>query len=293
MSEEHRPTPPEERHSWEPSRTEPNAEWSAGEQAQPHRERDSEGEYGTEASGESAVSGDGESGRPRRGKPLLSRFLNFFGIPTAPGVDWALDWVQVLAIAGLLAWGTMSFGMVRMRVPTGSMEPTIVPGDSFFVDKLSYLVGLQAPRPGDIVVFWHTENGRMCREHEFLFWSWGELEPCKERYVKRLIGVGGQTVTIRKGSIFINGERMEGPAFGRDYVCNTAAPRDPQSRDAEGCNWNVPDGKYFVLGDNTRNSSDSRFWGFVDQEAFIGEPFFRVWPPERIGPMNGYFGSGR
>jgi len=74
------------------------------------------------------------------------------GIPTSPGVEWVLDWLQVIAIAGVLAWAVMTYGVVRMRVPTGSMEPTIMPGDSFFVDKFTYLVGLNKPEPGDIII---------------------------------------------------------------------------------------------------------------------------------------------
>ena len=226
-----------------------------------------------------------------RARPLLARFLNALGIPTSPGVNWALDWLQILVIAGLLAWGTMTYGVVRMRVPTGSMEPTIMPGDSFFVDKFSYITGFEQPEPGDIVVFWHTERGRMCRSN-FLIWEWGELRPCRERYVKRLAGVGGQTVTIRQGKVYIDGQLMTDPAFSHDYVCSSSDPRDSALRTNE-CTWEVPEGKFFVLGDNTRNSSDSRYWGFADMSDFIGEPFFRVWPPKRIGPMNGYFGSPR
>lgn len=230
---------------------------------------------------------------PSGPKPFIARVINRIGIPTRPGIDWALDWIQVLAIAGLLAWGVMSYGIVRMRVPTGSMEPTIMPGDSFFVDKFSYLLGVNSAESGDIVVFWHTDNARMCRAHQFLYWSWGELEPCEERYVKRLVAIGPADVTIRQGSVYVNGERQSGPAFDRDYVCRAGAPRSPETRDAEGCSWEIPEGKMFVLGDNTRNSSDSRYWGFADTGTLIGEPFFRVWPFDRIGPMNGYFGGGR
>lgn len=241
------------------------------------------------------LSPEGEGEPTRRHKPLLSRLLNALGIPTSPGVDWVLDWLQILLIAGLLAWATMTFGVVRMQVPTGSMEPTIMRGDSFFVDKFTYLVGLQKPEPGDIIVFWHTESGRMCRSKIQLGpwkWEWGELRPCRERYVKRLIAVGPATVTIKQGKIYLNGQLLTDPAFQRDYVCSNADPRDPSLRTNE-CTWEVPPGKMFVLGDNTRNSSDSRYWGFADVGDFIGEPFFRVWPPGRIGPMNGYFGSER
>lgn len=231
--------------------------------------------------------------QPPGPKPFLSRMVNKIGIPTRPGVDWALDWIQVLVIAGILAWVVMNYGIVRMRVPTGSMEPTIMPGDSFFVDKFTYLMGMNPPEPGDVVVFWHTDNTRMCPANQFLYWSWGEMEPCKERFVKRLITEGPAEVAIRQGDVYVDGERMEGPAFDRDYVCRAGAPRNPEARDNGGCSWEVPDGKIFVLGDNTRNSSDSRYWGFADASTLIGEPFFRVWPVNRIGPMNGYFGSGR
>lgn len=234
-----------------------------------------------------------ESEQPSGPKPFIARVINRIGIPTAPGVDWALDWIQVLAIAGLLAWGVMSYGIVRMRVPTGSMEPTIMPGDSFFVDKFSYLLGLNHAEPGDIVVFWHTDSAQMCRENRILYWEWGELEPCQERYVKRLVAIGPAAVSIRQGDIYINDELQDDPAFDRDYVCRAGAPRNPEARDAEGCSWEIPDGKMFVLGDNTRNSSDSRYWGFADTSTLIGEPFFRVWPVDRIGPMNGYLGGGR
>jgi len=245
---------------------------------------------------EGASVGPSEPQAPRH-KPLFSRLFNALGIPTSPGVDWALDWLQVILIAGLLAWGTMSFGMVRMRVPTGSMIPTIQEGDSFFVDKFSYLLGLKHPKPGDIIVFWHTESGRTCRSGFQIGpweWRWGDPKPCRERYVKRLIGMGGQTVTIRQGKIHIDGQSLTDPAFNRDYVCNNSeASTPPALRSPEGCSWTVPPGHYFVLGDNTTNSSDSRYWGFAKEEDFIGEPFLRVWPFDRIGFMNGYFGSPR
>lgn len=223
-----------------------------------------------------------EPPQPERPKPLLARLLNGLGFSTSPGVEWGLDWLQVLVVAGLLAWFTMSYVVVRMEVPTGSMEPTIMPGDSFFVDKVSYDLGLKHPKPGDIIVFWHYESAPKCRDG-FLLWHWGPRHGCWVRYVKRLVAVGGQTVQLKGNcKVTINGKPLDSPAFARCY----------EARGRMGTSvWKVPPGSYFALGDNTENSSDSRYWGFLKASEFIGEPFLRVWPFGRLGFMNGYLGS--
>ncbi len=212
--------------------------------------------------------------RQTSSKPLLAKVLNYIGIPTRPLIDILLDWVQVLLLAAALAGLTMSFVIVRIRVPTGSMEPTIHAGSSFFVDKLSF--SFRDPMPGNIIVFWHNESPEK-----------------RVRYVKRLVATGGQKVKIKdcvkyprvNCGIYVNGERLldTNSAFDRPYYSNGKMGEQE---------WIVPKDSYFVLGDNSRNSLDSRFWGFVDQKDFIGEPFLRVWPPNEIGLMNSYFGTG-
>ncbi len=214
-----------------------------------------------------------------RPKPWLARVLNRRGIETTPGMEWALDWLQIIIIAVVLALVTMNFVIVRMRVPTGSMEPTILPGSSFFVDKISFY--FRKPKPGDIIVFWHNEGT--------------DEAPRWVRYVKRLIAVGGQTVQIKDCYVYVNGVPMTDDAFNHpghphpDRQCyyNSGKMGDQM--------LTVPPGHYFVLGDNSRNSLDGRFWDFpfVCEKDFIGEPFLKVWPPNQIGFMNGYFGSPR
>ena len=113
------------------------------------------------------------------------------------------------------------------------------------------------------------------------------LRERRMRYVKRLIAVGGQTVHIRGGNIYTDGERLTDPAFDRFY--SSADPRMEYGVTPT----EVPAEHWFVLGDNTNNSWDSRYWGFVDERDFIGEPFLRVWPLDRFGLMNGYFGLNR
>lgn len=101
----------------------------------------------------------------------------------------------------------------------------------------------------------------------------------KIMYVKRLIAIGGQTVQIRGGDIYIDGEKLEGERFDRYYYSNDTRLQygiEPTL---------VPEGDYFMLGDNSADSFDSRFWGFVPQKDIVGVPYIRVWPLNRFGLM--------
>lgn len=100
------------------------------------------------------------------------------------------------------------------------------------------------------------------------------------RYVKRLVAVGGQTVQIVDGDLYINGEKLEDPRFDRYYYSNR-----PEFRYAVEPTL-VPEGHFFMLGDNSNNSFDSRYWGFVEEADIIGVPYLRVWPLNRFGLMH-------
>jgi len=274
---------------------------------------------------------------------MIIRLVHRLGYKPGRVASEILEWIEVLVVAGLLAFLVINFVTVRMSVPTGSMIPTIDPHDSFFVDKISYY--FRDPHPGDIIVFWHTEavyinkvtsntpagaagvpSGKQLIgiNNEPIFSASGADELIASlpdgtditlilagggryslgpkpagakslrdlgitvrerriRYVKRLIAVGGQTVQIKGGHVYVDGKQLTGPRFDRYYYSN-----DPRMRYGI-TPTKVPKGKYFVLGDNSADSYDSRYWGFVDAKDFIGEPYFRIWPLNRFGPMNGYF----
>lgn len=277
----------------------------------------------------------------------ILRLVRRFGYNPGRVSSEILEWVEVGVVALVLAFLVIIFVTVRMHVPTDSMYPaingdrSIFKADSFFVDKISY--HFRVPKPGDIVVFWHTEavlvkevkdGSRAARAglnvkdriiyinqqavaagadeiiaslpegtHIYLaLYEGRQLDlglrevgidsladlgilgrENKVRYVKRLIAVGGQTVYIKGGDIYLNEEKLKGERFDRHYTSS-----DPRMRYGV-IPTLVPEGKWFVLGDNSDDSWDSRFWGFVDEDDFIGEPYLRVWPLPRFGPMNGYF----
>jgi signal peptidase I len=154
------------------------------------------------------------------------------------------------------------------RIPSSSMEPTLhcaKPGDwclagtndRVLVNRLAY--DFESPKRGQIVVFTAPP-------------ATGRCGPCDggSTFVKRLIGLPGDTVTERNGFIFVNAKRLSEP-----YV-------DPAFRDHESGRWHVPAGHYFFLGDDRVHSCDSRVWGSVPRHSLIGPVLLTYWPPGRV-----------
>lgn len=157
-------------------------------------------------------------------------------------------------------------------VPTGSMEPTLLPGDVVWIDKTSF--GPTVPFINKQVITW----GRPARGDVITF-----VPPHTDQlYVKRVMAIPGDTILIQGMQIYINGVQLEqellfgsnDAIFGMEYIDgkrhsfklskNVDAPYITQS-------VTLPEGKYFVMGDHRNNSADSRFWGFVSQENIMGK----------------------
>jgi len=178
------------------------------------------------------------------------------------------EWAESIIIALILALIIRTFVVQAFKIPSGSMIPTFEIGDRIFVNKFIYgarlpftdirLPALRQPARGDIVVFLSPEAP-------------------KKDFVKRLAATGGERVQIKNGNIYINGNRIEIPeSVGSNYYYNRG------DYGKEGESVTVPDDCYFMLGDNSANSRDSRYWGFVPKKNIIGKAICIYWPIQRM-----------
>ena len=167
----------------------------------------------------------------------------------------ALSWVRDLAFSVLIAVILIVFIYQPVKVEGTSMMPTLTDQERIFINKFTYHFGLGSIDRGDMVVFWFP------------------LDPSKS-YIKRVIGLPGDTVYIDAGQDFVNDR-----ALTESYV-----PEDYRDR----VSWEehrVPPDEYFVLGDHRSSSSDSRAWGFVKREKIYGKAVFVYWPLKNIGRL--------
>lgn len=175
------------------------------------------------------------------------------------------EYAEAIIIALLLALFIRTFVVQAFKIPSGSMEPTLLIGDHLLVSKFVYgvrnpfsgevWVELGEPERYDVVVFKYPQN------------------PSQD-YIKRVIGLPGETVEIRDKKVYVDGRPIDDPrAVFRD---DEILPAGRQPRDNFGPE-KVEPGELFVMGDNRDNSHDGRFWGMVDHTALRGRAFILYW----------------
>jgi signal peptidase I len=177
------------------------------------------------------------------------------------------EWTESIVTAFILAMIIRIFVVQAFKIPTGSMRLTLVEGDIILVNKFLYgaklplvdirLPAVRKPQRGDVIVFIYPENP-------------------KKDFIKRLIATEGESVEIKDGTIYINDLPLLDPVFSQKYYYN----RGDYAQ--EGQKTIVPKNSYFVLGDNSQSSQDSRYWGFVPEKNVIGKAFIIYWPLNRI-----------
>jgi signal peptidase I len=180
------------------------------------------------------------------------------------------EWVKSIVIAMVLAMVLKSTVIASYMVPTGSMEPTIVPQDRMFGNRFVYY--LRKPARGDIVSFTPPASATGSSQQETLpgrlhVPGFGVIP-----YLKRVIGVEGDIARVTQGRVYINGKAMSEP-YIKQPPCYELPP------------VKVPKDEIFVLGDNRCNSHDSHIWGFLPVKNVQAKVFFRFWPITHIGML--------
>jgi len=177
------------------------------------------------------------------------------------------EWVETIFVALILALIIRSFIVQPFKIPTGSMEETLLVGDRILVNRFIYglripfttkrIFKFKKPERADVIVFNYPEDP-------------------KRAFIKRVIGKEGDVVEIKDGKIYINSKLFEHPAIKNIYYYNQGNLGLINQKIV------VPKDSYYVLGDNSRSSRDSRYWGFVPDKYLIGKAFLIYWPIKRI-----------
>ena len=202
---------------------------------------------------------------------------NASGEKTSPMKE-LLSWIEIIVIAVVLALFLNNFIIVNATVPSGSMENTIEPGNRLLGFRFSYW--FSDPQRGDIVVFKYPVDDALGKS---------------TNYIKRIIGLPGETVEIREGKIYIDGSNTP---LAEPYLKEEWTVRN------DGFTFQVPEGCYLMLGDNRNNSSDARYWAekalasgaastteeamelcYVPKNKILGKAYFRYWPLTKISSL--------
>ncbi|KKI98233.1 signal peptidase I [Prochlorothrix hollandica] len=165
-----------------------------------------------------------------------------------------VEGIKTIGLSAILAFGIRTFVAEARYIPSSSMLPTLQINDRLIVDKVTYY--LSEPQRGDIVVFNPTDALL--------------AQNFRDAFIKRIIGLPGDTVEVYDGQVWVNGQVIAENYIQDqpDYIYG------PET---------VPEGHYLVLGDNRNNSYDGHSWGFVPRDRIIGRATVRFWPLGRMG----------
>ena len=170
----------------------------------------------------------------------------------SPGMKEFLSWVSVVAIALAVALLLNCFVIINSVVPSSSMETTIMTGSRMFGFRLAYL--FNGPEQGDIIIFRYPDDE-------------------SQTFVKRVIGVPGDTVEIKAGVTYVNGEVLDEPYLNETPLAADFGP------------YVVPEDCYFVMGDNRNHSRDARYWTntYVRKDQILAKAVICYWPLSDFG----------
>lgn len=173
---------------------------------------------------------------------------------------WLIETVLLVVLALVLAQGIKAFLVQPFVIPSGSMIPTIQERDRILAEKVSYRF-VRDPERLDVVVFKNPTG-----------------DPAAPILIKRLIAVGGQTIDLREGVVYVDDVALDEPyTYGLP-----SEPQNPQIAYP----FTIPAGYYWMMGDNRTNSGDSRQFGPVAKSAVLGHAVWTYWPPKAFNALN-------
>ena len=165
--------------------------------------------------------------------------------------------IGITILIAIAIFVSLRFTIQGYTVRYSCMLPNIQDGEWIMVSKASYF--FSDPERGEVIVFWPPEEVNS-----------------QYPFIKRVVALPGDTVEVKKGKVFINGIPLEEKEYIKEPPHYTMHPEQ------------IPDGEYFVLGDNRNNANDSHCWGTVARHNIIGKAWFVYWPPENWGPVKRY-----
>jgi signal peptidase I len=161
------------------------------------------------------------------------------------------SWFRDILFAFAIAIFLVIFVVQPVKVEGTSMQPQLVDQERIFVNRFIYR--FKDVQRGDIVVFWFPKDRT-------------------KSFIKRVVGIPGDEVEIRRGTVYVNGTKISEPYLKPEFQDHKSFRKTI-----------VPSGQYFVLGDHRNSSNDSRSWGFVSQDLIYGKAVFSYWPFSRVG----------
>jgi signal peptidase I len=186
----------------------------------------------------------------------------------------------LLVAAGVIAFLIKTLVAQAFYIPSGSMLPQLQINDRVVVSKVSYK--LHPPHRGDIVVFDapraaspnipQPKRSPVARFIRSIGTGVGVIQPSTEEFIKRVVGLPGESVDVKDGRVWINGHELVEPYLPRGTITLPNGAHFPIT---------VPKGDLWVMGDNRGNSSDSRFFGPIPSSTVVGRTIVRVWPPSK------------
>jgi signal peptidase I len=168
----------------------------------------------------------------------------------------AFSLLRDIAISVVLAVVLIVFIYQPVKVEGTSMMPGLTDQERIFINKYTYKLGNDAIAREDLVVFNYP------------------YDPTQS-YIKRIIGIPGDTIEIEDGTVIVNGQKISEPYVPEEYRDHRSTPKQK-----------IPKDHYFVLGDHRSSSNDSRVWGFVDRKEIYGKAVFIYWPPNKMGRVH-------